>query len=137
MAKAWIDGSSNGRYGYLLEDGTQRIVEDYPMTNNEAEWLALLLLLTDLKAGTEIDVFSDSQIVVNQFSGEWQTNEENLQYLRGVCKLFTEIKNLDIILTWIPRDKNPMGKELDRIINRERRARAKRRERLERGQENA
>lgn len=135
--KAFIDGSSNGRYGYLLEDGTKRIVEDYPMTNNEVEWLALLLLLTDLEAETEIEVFSDSQIVVNQFSGEWQTNEENLQYLRGVCKLLAEIKNLDIILTWIPRDKNPMGKELDRIINRERRARAKRREKLERGQENA
>lgn len=121
--KAFIDGSSNGLYGYLLENGKMKIVKDYPLSNNQAEWLALLTLIIDLEPNTEIQVFSDSQIVVNQFTEEWETRNETLKHLKGVCQLVVKIKKLKISLNWIPRIENKFGKVLEKKVRKARKNR--------------
>lgn len=130
--KAYIDGSSNGLYGYLLNE-KQKTVKDYPMTNNQAEWLALLTLLMDLDPNTKINIYSDSQIVVNQFSGEWETKNETLKHLKEVCFLIVKTKRLKITMHWVPRERNPYGKILEKIIAKERKKRKKFREKVKRG----
>lgn len=76
--RAYIDGSSSGVYGYLITtpEQIQKVITDHPMTNNQAEWLALLSLLMDLEPNTKILIYSDSQIVVNQLTGLWETKNE-------------------------------------------------------------
>lgn len=132
--KAFIDGSSNGIYGYLLRK-KKRIIRDYPLTNNQAEWLAFLTLLVDLEPNSKIHVYSDSQIVVNQYYGDWETKNPNLKHLKEVCLELIKIKNLEVHLEWVRREENPFGKVLERIVRKERKAKRKLREKIERGYE--
>lgn len=111
--RIFVDGSGwNGReskYAVLFDDGNKWI-EVFPkeFTNNEMEYEALLSLLrgTSIMEGDEI--FSDSQLVVNQVNGKWRVKEPKLKPL---CK---EAKELMIIrgvtLSWIPREENKAGK---------------------------
>jgi len=132
--RAFIDGSSMGLYGYLLMPSKKlKVVEDHPCTNNVAEWLALLTLLMDLKIDTQIKVYSDSQIVVNQLTDNWKTEDEELKHLKEVCKMLIETKKLKIDIVWIPRNSNAFGKHLDKLLSQARRRRKKLKE--ERGKQ--
>ena len=90
-------------------------------TNNEAEYLALIRLLSLLSTnrfgrtggkmpGTNehVRILSDSKLVVNQVNGEWKVDDERL------TKLWEEAQSLaikvgQIILEWVPREKNYAG----------------------------
>jgi len=130
--KAFIDGSSKGLYGYLIEKGRKRTIKDYPMTNNQAEWLALVALLLDLEPNTKIEIFSDSQIVVNQFLGHWETRNKILKDLKHICYRLVEIKELRVSLKWVSRNYNPYGKILERKVKKERKEKRKLREKMRR-----
>lgn len=131
--KAYTDGSSSGLYGYILENRKRKIVRETALTSNQAEWLALLILLMDLENGEGVEVYSDSALLVNQFSGEWRTKDPQLRELREVAREIVRIKNLKVSLNWIPREENLFGRELDRILHREKRGRERLREKIERG----
>ena len=90
-------------------------------TNNEAEYLAVIFALKKFKAlfgkkiaeGAEIEVKSDSELLVRQLNGGYKILEEK------IGKLFLEIWNLridfkKIKFALIPREKN---KEADRLVN--------------------
>ena len=59
----------------------------YATTTNEAEYKALLTMLKLAKAlgATELDIFSDSQLIVGQVNGVYEVKEEQMQqYLKLV-----------------------------------------------------
>ena len=101
-----IDGSSMknaGRIGVILESPEGDIIKwairlQYPTTNNEAEYEALLTGLKLAKAlgATELDVCSDSQLIVGQINGDYKAKEERMQqYLNLVqhqISQFQEVK---------------------------------------------
>jgi len=91
------------------------------LTNNEAEYQAVVTALKKFKAlfgkkmaeVTEVEVRSDSELLVNQMNGKYKLENENIQ------KFFIEIWNLkidfkDVKFKAIPREKN---KEADRLVN--------------------
>lgn len=92
------------------------------MTNNEAEYQAVLLGLDTLKKtfgkdkikDLQIEVMMDSELVVKQLRGEYQVKEEKL------VPLFMKIWNariadsLKLSFNHIPREKNI---EADRLAN--------------------
>uniref|UniRef100_A0A2N9IZQ4 RNase H type-1 domain-containing protein n=1 Tax=Fagus sylvatica TaxID=28930 RepID=A0A2N9IZQ4_FAGSY len=79
----------------------------YPTTNNEAEYEALLAGLKTAKilGATELDVRSDSQLVVGQVNGDYEAKEgrmqQYLQLVRHQMGQFQEVK-----LSRIPREQN-------------------------------
>jgi hypothetical protein len=83
-----IDGSSTknaGGIGIILESPECDIIKraihlQYTTTNNEAEYEALLtgLKLAKILGATELDARSDSQLVVGQVNGEYETKEERM-----------------------------------------------------------
>uniref|UniRef100_A0A2N9I4E8 RNA-directed DNA polymerase n=1 Tax=Fagus sylvatica TaxID=28930 RepID=A0A2N9I4E8_FAGSY len=88
QASKWtvnIDGSStkdSGGVGIVLRSPEGDIIKQairlqYPTTNNEAEYEALLLGLKTAKilGATELDVRSDSQLVVGQVNGDYEAKE--------------------------------------------------------------
>lgn len=90
-------------------------------TNNEAEYQAVIFALEKFKAlfgkklakSTDIDIKSDSELLVKQLNGEYKIMEPDLQ------PLFLKIWNLKldfkkIKFSLIPREKN---KEADRLVN--------------------
>ncbi|MGH7240065.1 MAG: ribonuclease HI family protein [Candidatus Saccharimonadales bacterium] len=99
-------------FGEYLGDG---------LTNNEAEYRAVILALKKFKAVfgkpvakvTDVEIRSDSELLVNQMEGRYKIENENIQ------KFFMEIWNLKIdfkTVTFkaIPREKN---READRLVN--------------------
>ena len=91
------------------------------LTNNEAEYQAVIFALKKFKAlfgkkiaeVSEVEVRSDSELLVNQMNGKFKIENERIQ------KFFIEIWNLridfkEIKFKAIPREKN---KEADRLVN--------------------
>lgn len=96
--KLFVDGASRNNPGpsgagiYGMRDNKPLISEGYFLgskTNNEAEYLALLLgllLLKDhYKPGDVVRVVSDSQLMVRQLRGEYRVKKPNLKILHGVA----------------------------------------------------
>uniref|UniRef100_A0A2N9G7Y6 Uncharacterized protein n=1 Tax=Fagus sylvatica TaxID=28930 RepID=A0A2N9G7Y6_FAGSY len=116
-----IDGSStkdSGGVGIVLKSPEgdtikQAVRLQYPTTNNEAEYEALLAGLKTAKilGATELDVRSDSQLVVGQVNGDYEAKEgcmqQYLQLVRHQMGQFQEVK-----LSRIPREQN---KETDQL----------------------
>ena len=91
------------------------------MTNNQAEYWALLLALKKLKhlvgatgiKKIEIEVRSDSELLVNQLNHRYKVLDEKVQ------KLFFEVWNLlidfgAVTFTHIPREKNKVADKLSK-----------------------
>uniref|UniRef100_A0A2N9GE62 Uncharacterized protein n=1 Tax=Fagus sylvatica TaxID=28930 RepID=A0A2N9GE62_FAGSY len=62
--------------------------EDYPTTNNEAEYEALLtgLEMAKVLGATELEVLSDSQLVVGQVNGDYEAKEGRMQQADQLAK---------------------------------------------------
>lgn len=91
------------------------------LTNNEAEYQAVIFALKKFKAlfgkkiafNSEIEIKSDSELLINQMNAKYKVMEPNIQ------SLFLTLWNLKIDFkkvkfTLIPREKN---KEADRLVN--------------------
>jgi len=128
----YTDGGSRGNPGpaaigvvYTNEKG--QIIKEYAeylgdkLTNNEAEYKAVVFALKKFKAlfgkeiakKSEIEIRSDSELMVKQLKGEYKVVNENIQ------PLFLQVWNLKIDFLkikfkQIPREKN---KDADRLAN--------------------
>jgi ribonuclease HI len=90
-ARAWVDGGSRGNpgeagSGIVLElDGARE--EHYlfvgKATNNVAEYAGLLAALERARAAgaTEIELRSDSELLVKQMNGQYRVKQPHLQKL--------------------------------------------------------
>ena len=100
------------KYGEYLGDN---------LTNNEVEYSAVVFALKKFKAlfgkslaeNTDIEIRSDSELVVKQLNGEYKLSDPKIQ------QFFIEIWNLKmdfklVKFKHIPREKN---KEADRLAN--------------------
>jgi len=90
-------------------------------TNNEAEYHALIRLLSLLSASQAgkmsekmhgstqtVRILSDSKLLVNQVNGEWKVEEERLNKLREEARgLIDGIGS--VTLEWVPRERNYAG----------------------------
>ena len=120
---AYVDGGSHGSpgpsgIGVIIEkpDGeTVRIAEWIGhQDNNVAEYAALLEALqcaVELEA-TSLHVYSDSEIVVKQMTGEYACRSPRLYSLNWTCRKLA--RNLNFAIAHIPRDCN---REANRLAN--------------------
>lgn len=75
-------------------------------TNNEAEYMALIMLLKAAKERgvRSLRVFGDSKLVVSQVSRQWKINLPHLRLLAGEAWELAD--GMDISYSWIPREEN-------------------------------
>jgi ribonuclease HI len=127
----YIDGGSRGNpgpagIGVVIIDENKKTVKEYSQyldraTNNEAEYQALIFALKKAKAlfGKEkikkysINIFSDSELLVNQMAGHYKIINPKIQ------PLFLKAWNLKIDCGQInfqalPREEN---KKADSLVN--------------------
>ena len=79
----------------------------FAITNNEAEYEALLTVLSLAKAleAKNLIVQADSQLIIGQVKGDYEAKEEMMQkYLKIVQRLSQHFDSLDFVQ--IPRVKN-------------------------------
>ena len=122
----YTDGGSRGNpgpsaIGVVINDkGYSEYIGEG--TNNDAEYKAVIFALKKIKAllgkerlkEAEIELKSDSELLVKQLNGEYKIMEPRIQ------QFFIEIWNLKIDFgkikfTLIPREKNS---EADKLVNR-------------------
>lgn len=127
----YIDGGSRGNpgpaaLGVVICNQKGQKVKEYSeqigeKTNNEAEYQACIFALQKFKAlygkklakNTEIEVKSDSELLVKQLTGKYKILDEKIQ------PLFLKVWNLRLdfkkaTFKSISRDKN---KEADKLVN--------------------
>ena len=119
MANA--DGSSTknaGGIGIILKSPEGDIIKQavrlqYSTTNNEAEYEALLaeLKMAKILGATELDVLSDSQLVVGQVNGDYEAKEGRMQqYLQLVRHQISQFR--EVRLCRVPREQNTEADQL-------------------------
>lgn len=138
MLTAYIDGSckpinpgGTAAYGIIIfkakENSTEVIKEPKgtavwqdseiigsgpEMSNNVAEYYALLQLLLwlDSQPAEDISILSDSQLVVNQITGNWKVKKGLYKpYLDCCLRLIVQNQDIwkdKIKFKWIPREEN-------------------------------
>jgi len=124
--RIFIDGGSRGNPGHgacaavFLDTAGAVLREEGKYlgrcTNNFAEYSGLKLALAAAKriGASELEIFSDSELLVKQYAGEYRIKDEVLAGLmaeiRAVAAGFKKI-----FLSHVPRARN---KEADRLVNR-------------------
>ncbi|HDI46077.1 MAG TPA: ribonuclease HI family protein [Candidatus Omnitrophica bacterium] len=123
--KVFIDGASSGNpgpagVGVVIKDNQGKTLHSFSFfigeaTNNIAEYFSLLLalnecLLLNLK---NIDIYSDSQLVIKQLKGEYKIRDNTLKVLYKIVKYLTT-KFDRIGYNYIEREKN---KEADKLAS--------------------
>src|SRR3989344_2958354 len=128
----YTDGGSRGNpgkaaLGVVFCNEKEQVIKKYgeylgdSLTNNEAEYLAVIFALKKFKALfgkaiaeiSEVEIRSDSELLVKQINSKYKILDEKIQ------KFFIEIWNLKIDFKGvkfkaIPREKN---READRLAN--------------------
>lgn len=124
--KIYTDGGSRGNpgpsaSGYVLYDESGNVVVDKGVylgitTNNQAEYTALKLALEDAKklGASEVMVFMDSLLVVNQMNGIFKIKNRDLWPLHDAIKQLAKgFKKISF--NHVPREQNKVA---DAAVNR-------------------
>lgn len=87
------------------------------VTVNEAEYSAIIFGLYNARqlGATEVDVRSDSQLVVNQLMGNWSVKQSHLNDYIAEVRLETDQFN-EVTFTWVPRTQNQHADQIAREI---------------------
>lgn len=91
------------------------------MTNNIAEWRAVLAALRwaenylVLNPELQIEVRTDSQLVVKQANGVWGCHAEHLVKFRDAVQTILRREKRSIELVWVPREQNDVADALTRL----------------------
>ncbi len=111
----YCDGSGyNGRtsgYCVIRGDYIERKIYEKRYTNNEMEWEAMIQALKIAESGDT--VYSDSQLVVNQITGNWKIKESHLIPYADEGKTLLRSKR-GVSVKWIPREQNDAGIYIER-----------------------
>ncbi|XP_071916252.1 uncharacterized protein [Coffea arabica] len=122
----FVDGSSSKegcRAGFLLtspmgDELAYALRFDFRASNNESEYEALVAgMMIARKLGAEsIEVYSDSQLMVNQVGGSYEVKEEPLRrYVAKVHELRTQFKLFT--LKQVPRSQNKRADALSKLAS--------------------
>lgn len=115
----YVDGASRGNpgaasIGVVFQDGA-KVVKTISKTigvatNNTAEYTALIFAMQEavMMRVTELDVYTDSELVARQFSGQYKIKEPSIKLLfEFVAHLKKGFSRLTV--THVPREKNQLA----------------------------
>jgi ribonuclease HI len=113
-------------YAFVVKSGGRLLHSDYGVagepfsdesTNNVAEYTALIKalqwILENNLGSAKVEIKSDSQLIVNQLTGDYKVKSKRIISLYKQV-LLLKSKFQDIQIKWIPREKN---READRLTN--------------------
>ena len=116
----YTDGSSNkltGGAGIVLLSPEGDVIEcmvrlDFPATNNESEYEALIAGLDLAKAAgaAKVVIHCDSQVITNQVNGDYECKGERMK--RYLDQVKARIDNLEARVVQIPREENERADRL-------------------------
>ena len=136
MITIYTDGScltnpgSGGWAAIINENNKKKIISgnEKNTTNNRMELLAPINALREIKSGTKIKIYTDSQYVKNGITewintwlnNNWKTSKkEDVKNKDLWIELYNLTKFLDIQWIWVKaHDGNPLNEEVDLLAKR-------------------
>ena len=124
MHKGYFDGACQGNPGKLGlgacvydSDGTEVIcaVSHRPYgTNNDAEYLALILLLQKARKHNikEMACYGDSKLIINQVNRDFQASDKFKKYIDLIDEIACEFDKISF--SWIKRESNKRADKLSK-----------------------
>ncbi|MBN1445035.1 MAG: ribonuclease HI family protein [Candidatus Omnitrophica bacterium] len=120
----YIDGASKGNPGKasigIVIYSEKKLIKKYGVpignaTNNSAEYMALITALIDCLSycPADLEIKSDSQLLVKQMQKEYKVRDEGLQKLQFIASRLISRYN-SVAFTHIPREEN---READKAAN--------------------
>ena len=107
------DGKGSG-FAWLRQDtGERKITREDGLTNNQAEYRAILAALESLPKGSTAEILTDSENTCFQLKGHRSTLGPKLAELNEKIRTLCKAKNLSVTFIWIPRKENLAGKLLE------------------------
>jgi len=118
--KVYADGGKD-KICFLIEGQEPVIKQTTGETTNANEYLAVIHALQSAKNQglQEVEVFSDSELMVRQLSGEYKTDNQRLKQLRVLVKMLTP--DVGATFHWLPRERNLAGLVLEEQQKKQRR----------------
>lgn len=127
----FVDGASRGNpgpasIGVVFKDSKDQVVKSFgskigTTTNNVAEYSALIVALQEalMMGWTNLDVFTDSELLAKQCSGEYKIKEDSLKLLSLFVKhLRRGFERLQI--SHVPREQNKLAdQEANKALDQE------------------
>jgi len=122
LMKGFFDGASRSNpgdagAGSLLMDDNGQVVWSKAQylgvkTNNEAEYSALINLLTEARARgiNELEVYGDSKLVISQVTHQWKIKMPHLFEL--AAKVWELTDGMKVTYEWVPRERNKLADAL-------------------------
>ena len=118
---AYVDGGSHGNpgpsgIGVVIEAPNGEVVRIAKwighQDNNVAEYVALLEALQHAVAvnAKTLHVYSDSEVVVKQMTGEYNCRSPRLHSLNWTCRKLA--RSIDFSIAHVPREQNREANEL-------------------------
>jgi ribonuclease HI len=122
----FVDGSSNSRGSgarIILENNKGIVVEisltlSFSVTNNTVEYDAFLdgLRTAQDMGARKVKIFTDSQLMASQVTGEFQVKEDHLQkYVQLVLERMKEFETVKV--THVPREQNTRADILSKLAS--------------------
>lgn len=125
----YTDGGSRGNPGpaafaVVVTDEEGRVIREYSrylgrMTNNEAEYSGAIAALKEAEdlGATEVEVISDSEVMVRQVNGQYRCKASNLQpFLSELREHMSKFRHVTFRNV---RREHPMVTRADELLNRE------------------
>ena len=117
QVKIWVDGSTT-RTCHIYDNYVGDIVvTELPRkaTVNEGEYYAIIHALQDARGRgyTDIEIYSDSEVVTRQLNGRYKIKAPHLVEL-ATKVLELKLRFNSVAFHWISRDLNEAGLELDK-----------------------
>ncbi len=122
---AYVDGASRGNpgpssLGVVLYNEKKEVLGDLSIrignaTNNIAEYYALIFAMQEaiMMQAKELALFTDSELLAKQYSGEYKIKDENLKRLAVIiAHLKKGFKKITV--SHVPREENT---EADKMAN--------------------
>ena len=126
---AFVDGASRGNpgpasCGVVLKNPEGQIVQTLGLTigvttNNVAEYTALILAMQEaLQLGAQkLDIFTDSELVARQWSGEYKIKDSTLKVLYILASHLQRCFQ-QVSVSHVPREQNKLADEAaNRALN--------------------
>jgi ribonuclease HI len=111
-AGAGPDGKGSG-FAWVNEESREKHIERVPsLTNNMAEYRAVISALKSVSRKCSVELITDSLLVVSQLRGEYRIRDPKLEKLATEVKTLADQKQLTLTLRWVPRQENLAGKLL-------------------------
>jgi ribonuclease HI len=104
------DGKGSGFAWFRQDTSAKKIFREDGLTNNQAEYRAILSALASLPKGTNAEILSDSENTCCQLNGQRRVLNPQLAEIYQQIQDLIEKNRLAVSFKWIPRRENLAGR---------------------------